>query len=453
MSSLSRIPNAPSSNEVDLLPLFLMVWQQKKIILATAALFGLVALGYAYLSTPEYQVSSVLRPAAINELDALNRSGVYTLPPNEALLKVGSSLESYDNRLGFFRSNQELFTQFKRPGRTLEQSFEDFNRNSLKLIFPDSKKADSQNAAISMELTYPGGVDGVKILNGFVDYAIDAERKQIAADLKVIVNNRLTELKGKLDAARSSYEIDKEARIAALNEADSIKRAQLQDELKALRQQLKIVRTDRMAQLSEAIGIARALNIQKPTTPSALGDSANIRGSSGMRTEINNQQIPLYFMGTEALEAERAALQQRKTDDFTEGRVAQIARELQLLQSNREVEALKQRQNEDLFLSGVEPLRSEIVRLGDLSNLNSSNMKLVSIDRKALEPMEPVKPKKALIVLLGLLLGGILGVLIVLVRNFLAVREGQLKNPTALRAPASLTSTASSGKDLQHEKI
>ena len=453
MSSLSRIPNAPSSNEVDLLPLFLMVWQQKKIILATAALFGLVALGYAYLSTPEYQVSSVLRPAAINELDALNRSGVYTLPPNEALLKVGSSLESYDNRLGFFRSNQELFTQFKRPGRTLEQSFEDFNRNSLKLIFPDSKKADSQNAAISMELTYPGGVDGVKILNGFVDYAIDAERKQIAADLKVIVNNRLTELKGKLDAARSSYEIDKEARIAALNEADSIKRAQLQDELKALRQQLKVVRTDRMAQLSEAIGIARSLNIQKPTTPSALGDSANIRGSSGMRTEINNQQIPLYFMGTEALEAERAALQQRKTDDFTEGRVAQIARELQLLQSNREVEALKQRQNEDLFLSGVEPLRSEIVRLGDLSNLDSSNMKLVSIDRKALEPMEPVKPRKALIVLLGLLLGGILGVLIVLVRNFLAVREGQLKNPTALRAPASLTSTASSGKDLQHEKI
>ena len=452
MSSLSRIPNAPSSNEVDLLPLFLMVWQQKKIILATAALFGLVALGYAYLSTPEYQVSSVLRPAAINELDALNRSGVYTLPPNEALLKVGSSLESYDNRLGFFRSNQELFTQFKRPGRTLEQSFEDFNRNSLKLIFPDSKKADSQNAAISMELTYPGGVDGVKILNGFVDYAIDAERKQIAADLKVIVNNRLTELKGKLDAARSSYEIDKEARIAALNEADSIKRAQLQDELKALRQQLKVVRTDRMAQLSEAIGIARSLNIQKPTTPSALGDSANIRGSSGMRTEINNQQIPLYFMGTEALEAERAALQQRKTDDFTEGRVAQIARELQLLQSNREVEALKQRQNEDLFLSGVEPLRSEIVRLGDLSNLDSSNMKLVSIDRKALEPMEPVKPRKALVVLLGVLLGCMLGVLIVLLRYFIATHRERAEIPLALQGGSTLTGILTSGKVLQSDK-
>ncbi len=66
-----------------------------------------------------------------------------------------------------------------------------------------------------------------------------------------------------------------------------------------------------------------------------------------MRIEINNQQVPLYFMGTDALEAERAALQQRKTDDFTEGRITQIARELKMLQSNPEVKVLKQRQNED----------------------------------------------------------------------------------------------------------
>ena len=50
-------------------------------------------------------------------------------------------------------------------------------------------------------------------------------------------------------------------------------------------------------------------------------------------------------------------------------------------------------------------------------------MKLVSIDRKALEPMQPVKPRKALLILLGLLLGGMLGVLIVLVRYFVATRQ------------------------------
>lgn len=303
-----------------------------------------------------------------------------------------------------------------------------------------------------MELNYPKGVDGVQILNGFVDYAVKAEREQIASDLKVIVNNRLTELKGKIDAARSSYEMGKEARIAKLQEADNLKRAQLQDELKALRQQLKVVRTDRMAQLTEAIGIAKSLGIQKPTTPSALGDSARMGDSSVMRTEINNQQIPLYFMGVEALEAERSALQQRKTDDFTEGRIAQIARELQLLQSNREVEVLKQRQNEDVFLSGVEPLRAEVVRLGNLSNLDISNLKLVSVDRKALEPMRPVKPQKALILALGVLLGAILGVLIVLIRHLLGTRRAQLSGVGSPVMTAKLSSEKGSGKVLQNDR-
>ena len=81
----------------------------------------------------------MLRPAAINELDALNRSEVYQLPPGDALIKVGASLESYETRLNFFRANQALFKPFERPGRTLEQSFDAFNRDSLKLVLPDPK--------------------------------------------------------------------------------------------------------------------------------------------------------------------------------------------------------------------------------------------------------------------------------------------------------------------------
>ena len=187
-----------STDEIDLFALIQSLWQQKKLIAGTTLVVGAMALTYAMLAPRVYQASTVLRPAAINELDALNRSGVYTLPPSEALLKVGLSLESYETRLSFFRANQELFTQFKRPGRTLEQSFEDFNRSSLKLILPDPKKAATLNDSIGLELNYPKGVDGVRILNGFVDYAITAEREKIAADLKAIVSNRLTELKGKI---------------------------------------------------------------------------------------------------------------------------------------------------------------------------------------------------------------------------------------------------------------
>jgi LPS O-antigen subunit length determinant protein (WzzB/FepE family) len=416
VSNSFRIPPVRSSDEIDLVALFKSVWLQKKLLLSVTAGVGLIAVCYAFLATPQYQISSVLRPSAINELDALNRSEVYSLPPVDALLKVGAALESYDIRLAFFRANQKLFEKFVRPGQTLEQSFEEFNRNSIRLILPDSDKKNPLNAYVKLEMTYPKGIDGVAILNGFVDYAINNEREQIAADVNVIVKNRLAELKGKFDSARSNYDIDKEAKIASLREVDSLKRAQLQDELKALRAQLKVLRSDRITQLNEAIGIARSLGIQKPATPSSFGDSANVHGGSVIRTEVNNQQIPLYFLGVEALKAELVALEQRKSDDFTDPRVTQIGKELQMLTVNREIEVLSARKNEDVFLAGVQPLRAEMARLNGLST-DMAGLRLVAVDQQALEPLAPSKPNRLLVVVLGLFAGAVLAVAIALIRH------------------------------------
>ncbi|KTC19659.1 chain-length determining protein [Pseudomonas marginalis ICMP 9505] len=425
---------------MDLVALFQSVLQQKKLIALFAAGAVLVAGIYAFSVTPEYQVSSVLRPAAINELDALNRSELYKLSSGEALLKVGAALESYETRLGFFRENQQLFKSFVRPGRSLEQSFEAFNQNSIKLVMPDAKTSNSISAFIRLEMNYPQGVDGVAILNNFVGYAIASERKQIAADLTVIIQNRLNEISGKLDAARANYLNTKEAKIASLQEVDSLRRAQLTDELKALREQLKIQRADRIAQLNEAIGIAKSLGIEKPSSPTSLGESRRESGSI-MRTEINNQQIPLYFMGVEALQAERAALLARKSDDFTEGRIAQIAKELQLLKANREVEVLGQRKNEDIFLAGVEPLRAEVVRL-KFFNTNMDELKLAVVDQQALQPLRPVKPRKLLILLIGLIAGLALGGAVAVARSLLRRRPFFFTSEPALAKDKSTPALA-----------
>jgi len=413
----------PSSDEIDLYDLFHSIWRQKRLVLGCAIIAGVLGGGYALLAPRTYEVSSVLRPAALNELDALNRSEVYKLPPADALSKVGSQLDSYETRLEFFKSHQQLFKAFQKPGQSLEQSFEDFNRNAVNLILPDPKKADSLSSYIRLELQYPADVDGVAILNGFVDYAIGAEREQVGADLKVIVNNRLNELKGKIDAARANYENEKESKIASLLESDRLKRAQLQDELSALRLQMKMERSDRLAELTEAIAIAKSLGIKTPTTPSAMADAS--RGGSGqvMRTEVNNQKIPLYFMGSNALEAERDALQRRTSDDFTNARVAEIGKELQMLEVNRKVEVLRRRDNEDIFLQDVEPLRAEVARLRNL-NIDMSNLKLVTIDRRAQEPLAPIKPKKALVVALSLTAGLVLGLVIALIR-YVVQNRGQ----------------------------
>ncbi|MDH4870510.1 chain-length determining protein [Pseudomonas sp. BN515] len=432
-----NVQQAPN-DEIDLVALFHVLWDQKWLIALVSVLVGLAAAAYAFLATPEYQVQSVLRPAAIKDLDALSRTGVYELTPEQAMQRVGATLESYDSRLEFFRANQGLFEALRQPNRSLEQTFERFNQEAFKMLQPDPKKASNLSAYVGIQLTYPADVNGVAFVNGLVEHAIQTERGRIAVDLQTVIQNRLNQLELKIAAARANYEASKEAQIARLLEADSLKRAQLQDELKALRQQLKARRDNRITQLDEASRIAKALGIVKPTTPSALGEGERVAQGSVIRTEVNNQQIPLYFMGSDALEAERNALLQRRSDDFTEPRIAEISKELQLLTHNRKIEVLNQRANEDLFLKDLAIWREEAARLRNL-HFDVADLKLVNVDQVAVDPLRPVKPKKVLILALGLVLGGILGLFIALLRSMLRRKSDALGlEQTSLDARAAL---------------
>ncbi|MCE4052903.1 Wzz/FepE/Etk N-terminal domain-containing protein [Pseudomonas sp. Au-Pse12] len=436
MSSINHFPSSSALAEIDLYALIRSVWKQKLLIIQMAGSLALCAGVYAFLATPEYLVTSVLRPVSIKHLDSLNRSGIYSISPESALLKVAGALESYEVRQAFYRENSALFKDLGTAGNSFEQNFEDFNRDFLRVKVDDGSKAISMPPSVSLELNYSGALKGAEVLNGFVDFAVRAERQRIADEFDVVLKNRISEIDRSLDAARAAYDIEKRARIARLQEGDNIRRAQLQDELSALRQQLKTARKFRIAQLDESIKIARSLGIIKPTAPSALGDTAYKNPTNVIRTEVNYQQIPLYFMGAESLEAERTALLQRKSDEFTEARVAQIFHELQVLQDNREIEMLKKRSNEDLFLANVEGQRSERLRLSEL-NVDRQALQLVDIDRYAVQPASPIRPKKSLLIVLGAVLGSILGIAVALLRYFIRSRK------TAVVSPVTLDSTTS----------
>ncbi len=401
-------------DEIDLVELFHSLFKQKYLILAVAAVVSLVAATYAYLATPYYQVQSVLRPVDRGSLDELNGTGVYELTPVEALNRVGAGLSSYENRLAFFRSNQNLFTGLIESGRSLAQIFEEFNSSAFTMLQVDPKKATSQSEFVGLSLTYPRGVDGVEVVNGLVAFVLDAERARIDTDLKVLITNRLFNIEQKIEAARASYDASKQAQIAILLEQDTLRRAQLQDELQALRAELKTRRQSRIMVLDEAIQVAESLGIEKPTTPSSMADSQ--RQGQVVRTEINSRENPLYFMGREALKAERDALSARRSDDFVEPRVSEIEKELALLSRNRQVEVLEKRDNEDLYLKDLAEWRREAAQLKGIK-FDSSQLMLVRLDQQALAPLSSVKPKKALVIVLGLGVGLMLGGGVALLRN------------------------------------
>ncbi|MCO7516733.1 Wzz/FepE/Etk N-terminal domain-containing protein [Pseudomonas guariconensis] len=419
MTNLSRVSLPVFQEEFDFFHITKEVWRRRGIIVATAFGFTLLGAAYAFLATPEYEVRTVLRPAALNELDALNRSGVYELPPRAALTRVGAALDSYDIRLSYFRSRPELVEAYTNLGEAPEQAFSNFNE-SFKIEQPDPKRLDLLSAFIGLKMRYEKGIDGASYLNDFVSYAIAHERAQIAEDLKGIIANRIREIDAKLESAVGEYNVDKDSRVAKLLEKDAIERAKLQDELKALRVELKLKREARLEQLNESIAIARSLGLKRPATPTSMSEEV-VGAANIVRTEVNTQQTPLYFMGSDVLEAERNALRKRSSDDFTEPRIAQIRKQLLMLASNREVEMLQARKNEMLFLEGVESLRSERTRLSGV-NTDLNELRLVSVDQYATSPLRPVKPRKTLIIGFALFAGVVIGVFVALLRGMFKAR-------------------------------
>ncbi|WP_277374428.1 Wzz/FepE/Etk N-terminal domain-containing protein [Pseudomonas sp. AA-38] len=419
MSIQPVMPRETRSDEIDLVELFHKLWQQKFLIIGCTLAVTLCAAAYAFLATPYYQVQSVLRPAPLKELDELNSTGVYELTPEDALKRVGAALDSYSTRAEFFRDNPELFANLQGLNKSLEQRFETFNAESFTLLQPDPKRTDNLSAFVGLKLVYPETLDGVEILNGIVQQAIVDERQRVALDMEGVIQNRLNKIERQMAAARASYEAQKEATIAKLKEDDKLQRAILQDELKALRSELRTRRQDRIAQLDEAISIAKALGIAKPTNPTSLGDTDTTVGQGNVfRTEVINQQFPLHFMGTDALEAERAALLKRKSDDHTEPKIAVIQSKLQMLEHNRQVEMMQSRENEDLFLAKLSEMREEAARLRSI-NLDLDQLNLVRVDRPAVKPLRPIKPQKIKTLALGVLLGCMLGMVVAFFRSII----------------------------------
>lgn len=392
------------------------IWDQRAIVLLFAGLTVTAAIVYVMLAPAEYQVETYIRPVALADLDELNESGLYKILPKDALTNVGAAMQSYDIRLNFFKANPQYLAPLQAPGKSIEETFDNFNKKAFSLQKVDPQKSNSLFEKIEFSLNYPQGVDGVGIVKDFTSFVVRGEKEKVASNLKKLIANRTAQIENKLLAKTAAYEAEKDSKIAGLLEKDQLKKEMLQDELKALRQQLQSRRQNRIKELDEAIVIAKNLGILKPTTPSALGEGEQARQGNMIRTEVNNQKIPLYFLGQSALEAERATLVARRSDDFTEPRIDEIQKELSLLATNREATILKERDKPELFLKDFADIRGELTHLKQLK-VDFDQFDLVKIDKDPAEPQAPIKPKKALIVGFSLIFGVMLGLGVAIIRR------------------------------------
>lgn len=156
-----------------------------------------------------------------------------------------------------------------------------------------------------------------------------------------------------------------------------------QSRISVLRESARKLREDRIARLSEALKVADKVGLQAPQV------KASRTSSDGELEQFVDGNL-MYMRGAKAIRAELDVLQNRK--------------------------------NDDPFIADLRELENQLDFLAKVS-VSPDGVAVFTLDSAAEAAETPIKPKKALILALGLVLGGMLGVFIALIRGMLAKRR------------------------------
>lgn len=355
-------PQQYANDEIDLFELFENIWNQKWLIVIVTTIALMLGGAYAFLSTPTYQAQVDLLPPTSKDIVELRQQNAI----NSA---VGTSNRNDIVTIKQF-STEDVYQAFVTTLNSNQAKRDFLSQPDITAYFgrfsttPQSQwKALNENAlTISTPSKGP-------LVNVGVSFKL--ENPELAADFA----NRYVALAS--DLTRTQLANDLRAEIKS-----SIEALELQIEN---RKSLYISQLDtELSKLNEALGIAKQIGLESPLkTDSILDDKSDM-----MVDEVRR----LYRLGSRALEAE--------------------------------IEAINELRDSTVFIPGLMQLQQQLSLLRSIT-VNEDKITPATIDLLAETPEKPIKPKKALILALSVVLGGMLGVMIALVRSAIRNRKAQ----------------------------
>lgn len=350
-------PSFQSNDEIDLRELFKALWDGKFIIIATTVLFAIGAVLFALNSQEWWSSKAKVSQAQLQDMSAYQQQVKQFQPVFDIYQEDGTVLVSRE--LDSLVAPQVLFQRF----------VDAFNSSDNKRAFLDSSEEFKQFK---------------QQLDADADADADAQRQLYSAWFNKIAakqdgkgNNTPFDISFQSTTKDSSYKllieyigvIKQDAHQDALNNLQAIvdsKRNELVQQKRILETQAENKLKVEAERAKYALEIAKAANVSQPIQTNS------------------DKEIFGIDLGTKALAAKVTALESVKNLSVVEPRLQQIEAKLDMLK-NLEIDRSVQFQT-FRFLENVE------------------------------QPITRDKPKRALIAVLGTLLGGMLGVAIVLVR-------------------------------------
>jgi len=266
----SRVIEAGShEDEIDLFDLWDDLVSNKIWVLAGLIACVALASAYLYVAKPVYGVRSVIKPVSERDLVEINvpqLSGIYSLGVDAAFEHAKRAMLSTEYHRDFYQQNLVMIKAVEglyNPILTESQNFTSFDK-LLAVKLSNDKKDAEKFIGLSFELN--DALAATDLLNGYVDFALQA---------------RLSEVRQTLESKR----------LVRLNK--------LEYDASLIRDKYYSKKIQRKLQLDEALQIAKSVGQTDP-----IYSKSDILGSF---------KPPLYMYGSKALAAEENALGRRET--------------------------------------------------------------------------------------------------------------------------------------------
>ncbi|MEK0363751.1 LPS O-antigen chain length determinant protein WzzB [Pseudomonas sp. CBC3] len=356
-------PNAYRDDEIDLVELFKGLWKQKLIIIGVTIAVTACAAAYAYLARPIYEAHATVLPPLLSDITAYN---------------AGRNVPAY-------RADRDNSTEGLQKTFSTEDVYAVFTRNLNSL---------SLRRAFFKDVYLPSFLDGQsaaddRLWTSFNDLlSIKAPDKQQPDMYEVKVEHHDPE-----QAAAWVNDLVSRASVAAKSDMQRNVMSEINTRIRSTERRIASLRStasqrrqDRIAVLQEALVVAKAVGMITPQV------TAGHTSSSDELAQFVDGSLT-YMRGAKAIEAELAVLETRKSDDPF-------------------IPELRRLQEELSFLNTIE--------------IDPSTVAVFTLDSAAQQPQTPIKPKKMMIVALGLVLGGMLGIFVALIRLMIGRNASQV---------------------------
>lgn len=354
--------NTPATDDIDLRQLAYTLWASKRLIACTTVVLTALAAGYAFLTPATYQTEVITLPPPPSDLASYNMGHQLSGPAIDALTKNNKEERhtTADNAIPALTPD-DAYDSFLRIANsmTLRQQFFD------EIYLPYALTQGMPNDAQTKAGLWKRFITQLKITlpkktdAPLMTLSLKGKEPEIIAEWA----NRYVDMA----AVATKKQLQENLRGAMHVQLSSI-----EQQIKAMRQSGEADRQNTIAKLKEALALAKAIGMEAPPS------SGNLITSYSGDT--------MYLRGTKALEAELALIQSRDSNDpYTLG-LPNLLKQQTLLKS---------------------------------VNVAPDDLEVVRIDQMATPPEAPIKPKKALIIALGLVLGGMLGAFWALMRHAL----------------------------------